>query len=108
MNWPPQGPDLNIIEAVWDHLDRERHRRQPKSTSLINKIVFPSRDFLRKATLHLLLYESWAEPALIKSIFSLYQKKGVSFAWVSCGFFVDFVNTSGFRCSPSGNQLLVP
>ena len=24
-------PDLNIIEAVWDHLDREINTRQPKS-----------------------------------------------------------------------------
>jgi len=27
----PQSPDLNIIEAVWDHLDRERNKRQPTS-----------------------------------------------------------------------------
>ena len=28
---PPQSLDLNIIEAVWDRLDRERKKRQPKS-----------------------------------------------------------------------------
>ena len=26
---PPQSPDLNITEAVWDHLDREQTKRQP-------------------------------------------------------------------------------
>ena len=31
MDWPPQSPDLNIIQAVWDHLDRERNKGQPKS-----------------------------------------------------------------------------
>ena len=31
MDWPPQSPDLNIIKAVWDHLDRERNKGQPKS-----------------------------------------------------------------------------
>jgi len=25
---PPQSPDLNIIEAVWDHPDREQHKRK--------------------------------------------------------------------------------
>ena len=25
---PPQSPDLNITEAVWDHLDREQNKRQ--------------------------------------------------------------------------------
>jgi len=28
---PPHSQDLNIIEAVWDHFDRERNKRQPIS-----------------------------------------------------------------------------
>ena len=31
MDWPPQSPDLNIIEAVCDHQDRERNKEQPMS-----------------------------------------------------------------------------
>jgi len=27
----PQSLNLNIIEAVWDHLDREQNKRQPTS-----------------------------------------------------------------------------
>ena len=30
MDWPPLSPDLNIIEAVWDHLDRKINKVQPK------------------------------------------------------------------------------
>ena len=31
---PPQSPDLNIIEAVWDHPDREQTKgsRHPKKS----------------------------------------------------------------------------
>lgn len=27
MDWPPQSPDFNIIEAVFDHLDGEPKKR---------------------------------------------------------------------------------
>lgn len=33
MDWPPQSPDRNIAEVVWDHLDGER---QPISTEALN------------------------------------------------------------------------
>ena len=36
---PPQSPDLNIIEAVWDHLDRERNKRQPASKEELWDVV---------------------------------------------------------------------
>jgi len=35
---PPQSPDLNITEAVWDHLDKERSKRQPTSKEELRNV----------------------------------------------------------------------
>ena len=31
MTWPPQSPDLNPIETVWDELERRVKEKQPTS-----------------------------------------------------------------------------
>ena len=46
MDWPPQSPDLNIIEAVWDHLDREWNKGQPKSKE---ELFTKSKEVLKEA-----------------------------------------------------------
>lgn len=39
MDWPPQTPDLNVIEAVWDQLDRERNKTLPISKEELWKVL---------------------------------------------------------------------
>ena len=53
LDWPPQSPNLNIIEAVWDYLDRERNKKQPKSTEELWQVLEEAwdnlpQDYLRK------------------------------------------------------------
>jgi hypothetical protein len=40
MTWPPQSPDLNPIEIVWDELDRRVKEKQPTSAQHIVEKAF--------------------------------------------------------------------
>ncbi|CAK9801111.1 Transposable element Tcb2 transposase [Anthophora plagiata] len=39
MVWPPQSPDLNPIEKLWDHIDRQVRKRCPKSEKHLWEIL---------------------------------------------------------------------
>uniref|UniRef100_A0AAZ3RAH0 EF-hand domain-containing protein n=1 Tax=Oncorhynchus tshawytscha TaxID=74940 RepID=A0AAZ3RAH0_ONCTS len=39
MTWPPQSPDLNPIEMVWDELDRRVKEKQPTSAQHMWKLL---------------------------------------------------------------------
>ena len=39
MQWLSRNSDLNIIEQIWDHLDREKNEKQPKSVKEFSTIL---------------------------------------------------------------------
>ena len=36
--WPPQSPDLNLIEMVWDEVDRRVKEKQPTRAQYIREL----------------------------------------------------------------------
>jgi hypothetical protein len=45
MSWPPQFPDLNPIEMVWDEFDRRVKEKQPTNALLIWEFLQDWRTF---------------------------------------------------------------
>ena len=39
MTWPPQSPDLNIIEHIWDYLDRKKVEHAPQNAEECFKVL---------------------------------------------------------------------
>ena len=39
MDWPPQSPDLNPIESLWDELDREVQKLWPPNRNQLWKYL---------------------------------------------------------------------
>ena len=65
MTWPPQSPDLNPIEMVWDELDRRVKEKKPTRAQHVGT---PSR-LLEK-------HSSWSWLRECKSLQSCHQGKG--------------------------------
>ena len=58
MVWPPQSPDLNPIEQIWDHLDTEVHKHHisPKENISNNLAECNLTFILSQNVCHSLLY----------------------------------------------------
>ena len=57
MTWPPQSPDINPIEMVWDELDCRVNEKQPASAQHMWE----------------LLQDCWKSKALIKAHFGFFE-----------------------------------
>jgi transposase len=42
MTWPPQSPDLNPFEMVWDEFDRRVKEKQPTSAQHMWELLLKS------------------------------------------------------------------
>lgn len=55
MNWPPQSPDLNLIELLWDELDRRVRNKCPTSKETLWTLLQNTWNELDKTTLQKLV-----------------------------------------------------
>ena len=51
MEWPPHSRDLNIFEAIWDHLDRKKIKKQPKSQEELWEVLQNARNNISEKVL---------------------------------------------------------
>lgn len=65
MNWPPQSPDLNPIELLWEELDRAVRKSQPTSLRDLWKILKTEWTNLQSTTLNKLILRM---PRLCKAV----------------------------------------
>jgi len=66
---PPQSPDLNISEAVWGHLDRERNERQSTSKEELWKILQEAwRTIPEDYCIHIFMFENVSINHCLKSV----------------------------------------
>jgi hypothetical protein len=54
-NWPPYGPDLNIIETIWAIMRRRVEARQPKTLDALIAVLFEVWEDLSVSTINGLL-----------------------------------------------------
>ena len=71
MQWPPNSPDMNPIEHIWEHVKRELHRQYSDTFSLSG-----SSEFI-KTTLRQRLYKVWWDigPDVLKTLLESMPKR---------------------------------
>jgi len=68
MMWPPQCPDLNPIELLWDELDRALRKLRPKNKKELFNAILTAWKSIKRETLKILLHRMpRACKAVIKS-----------------------------------------
>ena len=55
MDWPPQSPDLNPIELLWEELDRKVRETQPSSLENLWNILQEQWNAIQPETLRKLI-----------------------------------------------------
>ena len=56
MNFPPQSPDLNPIENLWDHLKGEKVKHQSKNKDKLWDVLHQSRNNIKPEVLKNLVH----------------------------------------------------